>query len=53
MPHELQGRDVRPGVMSRFPHTFQAYQATLDEVQVRLSVMTSTVMLHAMGAYAV
>lgn len=34
MPHELPGRDVRPGVMSRFPHTFQAYQATLDAMQV-------------------
>lgn len=33
-PYELQGRDVRPGVMSRYPHSFQAYQATLDDLQV-------------------
>ena len=34
MPHELAGH-VRPGVMSRFPHSLQAYQETLEDVQVR------------------
>ena len=41
MPHELHGRDVRPGVMSRFPHTLQAYQATINGVQVCLACCPS------------
>ncbi|KAL0030805.1 hypothetical protein WJX77_007386 [Trebouxia sp. C0004] len=35
MPHEMQGH-VRPGVMSRFPHTLQDYQNTIEEMQEEL-----------------
>ena len=35
MPHEMQGH-LRPGVMSRFPHTLQDYQNTIEEMQVCL-----------------
>ena len=34
-PHELPGH-VRPGVMSRFPHTLKDYQSTIEEMQVCL-----------------
>ena len=33
MPHELAGH-CRPGVMSRWPHSLQDYQATIDSTQV-------------------
>lgn len=33
MPHELAGH-LRPGVMSRFPHTLQDYQGAIEETQV-------------------
>lgn len=33
MPHELAGH-VRPGAMSRLPHTLQDYHATVGDIQV-------------------
>ena len=33
MPHELAGH-LRPGVMSRTPHSLQDYQGTIQEIQV-------------------
>ncbi|KAA6429984.1 MAG: DAZ interacting 1-like [Trebouxia sp. A1-2] len=35
MPHEMQGH-LRPGVMSRFPHSLQDYQNTIEEMQEEL-----------------
>ena len=33
MPHELQGH-VRPGVISRTPHTLQDYHTALPQIEV-------------------
>lgn len=33
MPHELAGH-MRPGAMSRLPHTLQDYHATIGDIQV-------------------
>ena len=34
MPHELAGH-IRPGAMSRSPHTLQDYQANIGDIQVQ------------------
>lgn len=46
MPHELAGH-VRPGAMSRLPHTLQDYHATIGDIQVICTPHGDFAALHA------